>query len=298
MHAGVHQTGPCTHAAICVLSSSSRGNCSALLLGDGTRRSVILIDAGLSPRRTRKFLDQLGLGGLPISAILLTHLDYDHWHQAWRDSLDDRTTVYMHARHRERARSDGRLHDRTAVFDSALDLAPGVTVEPLLMEHDDLGTAVFRVSFDSGRTLGFATDLGRPSDELVSHLSGVDVLAIESNYCPRMQAASDRPEFLKRRIMDGSGHLSNAQAAATVRAIGPREHVVLLHLSRDCNTPDLAAADHHGAGYKLTIARHDAPTPWVRLAWPGAPTSPRPAGAPTVRVAVREPANLWHALEP
>ncbi|XOV75295.1 MAG: hypothetical protein ACFHWZ_18080 [Phycisphaerales bacterium] len=51
---------------------------------------------------------------------------------------------------------------------------------------------------------------------------GVDVLAIESNYCRDMQVASDRPEFLKSRIMDGSGHLSNDECLDAVHAISPR----------------------------------------------------------------------------
>ena len=94
----------------------------------------------------------------------------------------------------------------------------------------------------------------------------VDVLAIESNYCPVMQENSDRPEFLKRRIMDGSGHLSNQQSAAAVRAIAPKKHVVLLHLSRQCNTPELAAMGHAGAPYELTVAHHEVPTGLVRVA--------------------------------
>lgn len=131
-----------------------------------------------------------------------------------------------------------------------------------------------------GGSIGFATDLGRVTPELVKLFKGdgsgggaveggvrggVDVLAIESNYCPRMQAASGRPGFLIERITGGRGHLSNHQAAEAIRAIEPREHVVLLHLSRQCNDVGLVASLHEGSDYHVTISSQDVPTRWVPI---------------------------------
>jgi len=42
--------------------------------------------------------------------------------------------------------------------------------------------------------------------------------------------------------------------------------VVLLHLSRQCNAPDRAASFHAGAPYRVTVARHDAPTGVIHIA--------------------------------
>jgi phosphoribosyl 1,2-cyclic phosphodiesterase len=266
----------CNEASLCVLASSSKGNCSALVVGRGDSRRVILIDAGLSPRRTAEVLLQQGID-LPISAILLTHLDHDHFHSGWLAALPESSNVYIHKRHRNRAQRAGILYMPTRVFeDDHFELGAGVHVRPLLMSHDSLGAAAFRIDFaHSGRSLGYATDLGRATQRLTDHLAGVDVLAIESNYCPNMQAYSGRPDFLRRRITNGSGHLSNEQAAEAVRAIAPREHVVLLHLSLDCNRPELAAMQHNQCPYKVTIASWEKPTEWVRLTWPHA--QPRPA---------------------
>ena len=61
-----------------------------------------------------------------------------------------------------------------------------------------------------------------------------------------MQRASARPDYLKRRIMDGHGHLSNAQAIELVRRLerdhGAPTHITLLHLSEQCNDPGLVRA--------------------------------------------------------
>lgn len=267
----------CDEARLCVLSSSSKGNCSALVVsaGGSGRQTLVLIDAGLSPRRTRELLLEQGID-LPVSAIVLTHLDHDHFHQGWlgeRAGLPEGSWLYLHKRHRNRAQRAGMLYSPTRVFEEeAFEVAPGVQVSPVLMSHDSLGAAAFRVDFaHSGRSLGYATDLGRATQRLVDHLAGVDVLAIESNYCPNMQAYSGRPEFLRRRITHGSGHLSNEQAAEAVRAISPREHVVLLHLSLDCNRPELAAMHYHGCPCKVTIASWERPTEWIQLTWPEAP---------------------------
>lgn len=252
-------------AGLCVLASGSTGNCSLLRVRDEAGRTVrtCLIDAGLSPTRTRRLLAERDVSMGEVDDIILTHLDGDHFHTGWRRVKDCHATLRMHRRHTGRAERSGALMRRTEPFDGPVGLTEGVEFEPALLSHDDLGVAVFRFVFPGGATLGFATDLGRPTETLIDHLRGVDVLAIESNYCPEMQAASGRPAFLRNRITGGSGHLSNQECHKAVRHIGPGSDVVLLHLSRQCNTPALAAEAHAGAPYRLTLTSHDTPTGWV-----------------------------------
>jgi phosphoribosyl 1,2-cyclic phosphodiesterase len=252
--------------ALCVLSSSSAGNCSALLYTRNGERSLFLIDLGLTPRRTFRHLAEVGLAGVPIAGALLTHLDTDHCKATWAGLLPESTRLYVHRRHRGRAEREGFLYRRCEVFDGPFALAPGLEVRPLLQSHDELGVVTYRFEQASREAaLGFATDVGHATEELVRHLSGVHTLAIESNYCPRLQAASSRPEFLKRRIMGGSGHLSNRECATATQQIAPSKHVVLLHLSRECNTPELAGLGHRGRGYAVTTAEPDRPTDWIRI---------------------------------
>ncbi len=257
-----------------VLASSSSGNCSALIHGEGSLRRVTLIDAGLSPRRTDRLLGTLGLSLLQVDDVLFTHLDHDHCHAGWSrpNALPRHVTLHVHRRHVNRGMRSGLLVHRSEVFVGDFRLRCGTTVRPVLLSHDDLGAAAFRFEFDGtacggagSDALGYATDLGHVPAGLVELFKGVGVLAIESNYCPVMQRASDRPEFLKERIMGGAGHLSNQQSAAAVRAIGPRKHVVLLHLSRQCNTPEKALEVHDHAGVGVTVGRPDEPTGAVRV---------------------------------
>lgn len=270
-------------AALCVLASSSAGNCSVLLHHDRGRRRAVLIDAGLSPRRTALALARLGLRLADVADICFTHLDTDHCHPGWnRPPRDCAATFRIHRRHLGRAERAGLLHHtRTEPFEDTFTLAPCAHVRTSLFEHDHLGVAAFRFEFTPPppentqntdpnapppvASLAYATDLGRMTEHGLRTLAGVGVLAIESNYCPQLQLASDRPDFLKRRIMTGAGHLSNEEAHDAACAIAPREHAVFLHLSRQCNRPELVAKLHEGADYARTIAHHAEPTRWVRI---------------------------------
>jgi phosphoribosyl 1,2-cyclic phosphodiesterase len=57
-----------------------------------------------------------------------------------------------------------------------------------------------------------------------------------------LQNDTHRPWPVKQRIQSRHGHLSNAAAANVIEELlpGKIERVVLGHLSRDCNRPELA----------------------------------------------------------
>lgn len=273
-----------TPAAICVLASSSGGNCTVLAYFDRGQRRLALIDAGLSPRRTGKLLAEVGCRLADVADICFTHLDSDHCHAGWRRPPRDCRAVFrVHRRHMRRAERTGLCSTGdTRPFETGFDLTPTVAVHAELMAHDDLGVAAFRFDFaDRRASLGFATDLGRARPPLIDALAGVHVLAIESNYCPDMQRASGRPLYLQRRIMDGCGHLSNQEAHDATAAIAPRDHAVFLHLSRECNTPAIVAELHEGADYARTIASHDTPTRWIPV---HASEAPRPASRTPIKI--------------
>jgi len=253
--------------SFCVLGSGSRGNSTLLDLGGGRADRYVLIDCGLSPRATRLRLAALGLGVEDLSAILLTHLDTDHFCSTWGRVVERHDiTVHLHHRHRRRWAGMGLDARRLDLFRAPFDLGADVTVEPILLAHDSLGTVGYIVEHDRTR-LGFATDLGRVPRTLLERFVDLDALAIESNYDPRMQVESGRPYFLKRRIMGGNGHLSNEQSIEAVLEIAERSrlaHVVPLHLSQQCNDPGIIerlyadrAPDLAG---RLTISSQHEPT--------------------------------------
>ena len=92
--------------------------------------------------------------------------------------------------------------------------------------------------------LGYITDLGHATRLAIERLRQVQTLVIETNHDEKLlQNDPHRPWPVKQRIQSRHGHLSNAAAAAVIAQLLPGKiaRVVLGHLSRDCNSPELAA---------------------------------------------------------
>lgn len=257
-----------------VLGSGSSGNASLLRVTTPELRRQILIDAGLSPRMVRGQLSVLGFDLAETQEILFTHFDNDHAQAGWaRVAMETGIRLRCARRHIRDALVRGYPDMNIDAFDArgeGFSLGP-IDVQPCENPHDEGGTVAFRFETPAG-TLGFATDIGRVSDRLVDTMRGVDILAIESNYDPQLQEASSRPRMLKDRIMGGKGHLSNRECIEAVRAIAwPDQpaHVVLLHLSRECNAPEIVRsawqAELPTLAARLTLSEARTPTAPLRL---------------------------------
>ncbi len=264
---------------LCILASGSAGNCTVLRTPGG----IMLIDAGVGPRAILSRLTVAGVSLGDVKAICLTHLDSDHFRPAWLKTIADREIqLWCHQPSvRRLLRMDRHHREKTPAYAHLLrgfdnqpfSPIPAMTFEPISFAHDEDGTHGFVISGHDCR-IGYATDLGRVTDELIERFRELDVLAIESNYDPDMQRASGRPRFLQQRIMGGRGHLSNHQCFDAVRKILDRDealgslprHVVLLHRSRQCNCPNLIRALFHRdprLPSRLVLADQYEPTPWL-----------------------------------
>lgn len=241
-----------------VLGSGSGGNASLLEI-DGFG---LLIDMGLGPRAIATRLKQFGRSWDDVSAGVLTHAHSDHWNdRTFAQFVRRQIPLYCHAEHtstlRRWSESFGELARVRLVrhFDSR-----GTTI---FRGAPDVAFRAFRLSHDSGACFGFrierrrtlwsepwsmayAADLGTWRPELVPHFADADLVALEFNHDVELERSSGRPADLVRRVLGDQGHLSNDQAGDFLRAIlrtshaDRVRHVVQLHLSQDCNDPDLA----------------------------------------------------------
>lgn len=246
-----------------VLASGSSGNAALVTALDGGRRHHLLVDLGLSPRRLSGLLRAEGTDLESLTGVLLTHGDVDHLHTGWArawPSLMAPPIVLRPAHGHVPARA-GMPHAATRWIQDELALGP-FALRAMALPHDTEGSTAFRIGF-GGVSIGWVTDLGRVVEGLPDFLTGVDALGLESNYDPDMQRASPRPEHLKRRIMEGHGHLSNAQALQLVRELERRggcpSHVTLLHLSEQCNHPELVREFWHREAPTLAPRMRVAP---------------------------------------
>lgn len=244
----------------CVLGSGSSGNAS-FLEAEGFG---LLLDVGLGPRRLAKGLASAGAGWEQIRAAVLTHTHGDHWTENTLKHLLQRR-IPLHCHHRQttslRRQSGffGLLEHAKLVKHYAdaesIEIGP-FRCSPFEVPHDDDPTYGFRIDGADG-SVGYAADLGSWTKAIARHLYEVDVLAVEFNHDVAMERHSGRSPMLIDRVLGDYGHLSNEQAADLVTHVlgntapGRTRHLVLLHLSRQCNHPRLA----HAAA-KEAIAKH------------------------------------------
>ena len=241
-----------------MLASGSGGN-AGLVESAGFG---VLLDVGLGPRQLAARLAKVGLSWCAVQAVLLSHTHSDHWKDATLAHLHrHKIPLWCHAAHHTvlRTYSDGFLAldaarlVRSFAANEDFELSPNLCCRALPVRHDSGATFGFRLEgtadlFGQRGAVGYVADLGCWDDELAAQLADVDLLAVEFNHDVALQHASGRAPRLIQRILGDEGHLSNAQAAALVRAVlerstsGRLRHLVQLHLSRQCNRPPLARA--------------------------------------------------------
>lgn len=226
-----------------VLSSSSAGNC-ALVETDRTR---FLIDAGLSGRQIVSLLAQAGKPIETVEAVFLTHEHSDH--VAGLRGLAKFRHLKFFANLGTAQGARGRAGDslQWMLFETGNRFQfADVTVETMLLPHDAMEPVgyVFRTGdgsdlFQPPQSLAWITDLGYIPPALAAFVRDVDLLMLEANHCPELLEADEkRPWAVKQRIRGRHGHLSNEAAAAFLQSVPQPawRHILLGHLSRDCNT--------------------------------------------------------------
>jgi phosphoribosyl 1,2-cyclic phosphodiesterase len=265
-----------------VLASGSSGNASLLEVG----RFGLLIDIGLGPRQLAQRLAHVRRSWDDIHAVLLTHTHGDHWNARTLQHVARKGIAFWcHPDHRRVLRCPAfasMCAERRAFHfepDQPLEIGPGLSCRPIRVAHDE---PTFGFRFE-GRAdlfeplvLGYAADLGSWSADLARTLADAEVLALEFNHDVDLELHSGRSRHLIRRVLGSHGHLSNDQAGELVRAIlrqsmpGRLRHLILLHLSRQCNRRHLAETAARGAlgshEAEIHTARQDRPLRPIGLA--------------------------------
>jgi phosphoribosyl 1,2-cyclic phosphodiesterase len=225
-----------------VLGSGSSGNC--VLVSSGHCR--ILIDAGFSARQIVQRLESVGVDPETLEGILLTHEHTDHIAglKVFCGKFD--VPVYCNSLTAEYLVGAGIVEMRQCkIFSTGSSFTiQDLDVQTFYVPHDAIDPVAFVVSSDYG-SAGFLTDLGYATKLARERIREVHTLIVETNHDEqRLQSHPKRPWSVKQRILSRHGHLSNEAAASLVADIAGAnlQRVILGHLSRDCNSPELALA--------------------------------------------------------
>ena len=228
---------------VSILASGSTGNTSLITTG----QHKILMDAGLSGKKIKNLLADVGVDINEIDLAFLSHDHSDH---------SSGLGVLM----RRYPKIDAFAN--TGTWDYLIDtnkigklpveqintIEPGqtktlgdLTVTAFATSHD-AAEPQYYVFESGGKRVAFLTDTGYVSENVEGEIKDADAYMMEFNYDTMMLREGPYSWSLKQRILSDVGHLSNEEAGqALVDVVTPKtKHIFLAHRSQHNNTEYLA----------------------------------------------------------
>ena len=254
-----------------ILGSGSSGNAAYLEVGD-TR---LLVDCGFSARQIKQRLATINRIPDRLDGILITHEHTDH--VAGLKHLAAKLGIPIYC-NRHTSEEISRIHETAfdfRLFDTGQSFEVGeVGVDTFSVPHDAIDPVGFLLHTPKGR-IGVLTDLGHGTRLVADRVRTANVLLLETNHdVDLLRDCPHRPWHLKQRIMGRHGHLSNEGAAEFAETFlhADLHHIFCVHLSGECNTPELAHADidamlqRNGATHtQVTITQQTIPSPTLQI---------------------------------
>ena len=220
----------------CVVRSGSSGNCSIVW----DKNDIIVIDFGISAIKLSKKINELEIGDRQLS-VFVTHEHTDHSSGLSAASNKLKADIYLREKTALALNTDKyyRMNGELAIGN--------FLIESHKIPHDAVDPVGYVIR-NKGKKISVFSDMGQFPDHLIEPLSDSDILALESNHDVDMLVNGKYHEKLKKRILGPFGHLSNEQTGeALAKIVSSETKVILLHISRENNKPDLALS--HVKGY-------------------------------------------------
>ena len=245
------------------LASGSSGNCFYLESESGVK---ILVDLGLSFKRTKDILSLRGIDVCDIDYVFVTHEHCDHCVglESFSKQVDCR--FYM---------SRGTYKGLGVSLEKVVFVKnhEGFELDDLKVfcvgKSHDSNEALSYV-FENGKKVGFFTDLGYVSDEIKHILKTLDVIYFESSYCDDVILRRDLGYVYVNRLVSDLGHLNTCEGARVLGEVcNSNQKIVLSHISKNANTYENAyckvrkVLDSLNVFPQLFVSFQDEPTEWI-----------------------------------
>lgn len=230
--------------SFCSIASGSSGNCYIVKSGD----TAVLVDVGISGKRILEGIETAGVEKDQVAGIFLTHEHSDHIRslRVVGKKLPN-ACAYANAMtwgNIEKSLDHQLSEERCCMISGGEKLRIGeMEVKAFNLSHDAVDPVGYSF-YCQGRQISVVTDTGYVTEEIFEEIKNADLLVLEANHEVKVLQFGSYPYEVKRRILSDKGHLSNESAAKCICRLmeeNPKRRKILLgHLSRENNTPDLA----------------------------------------------------------
>lgn len=224
----------------CPLFSSSKGNCEYI----STKKTGILIDAGVSAKRIDKALSSIDADTDNLKAIFITHEHIDHIAGLRVFAKKHKLPVYATKGTCEeiyrKGFNNGDYELREMSYEGVY--MDDIFIKPFKISHDASEPVGYTITFEDDRKLAVATDTGIITEEMKNALLGVETILLESNYDVSMLKCGPYSYNLVLRILGERGHLSNEVSSSFSSELLENgcQRFILGHLSQQNNLPQIA----------------------------------------------------------
>lgn len=254
-----------------VIASGSKGNCALVQ----SANTAVLLDAGVSMRRILDVMDYYHIDKKKLAGVIVSHEHSDHTRSVGAISRKLQIPIYINRPTLSRCEERfGNVYDRIALFHTGSSFQIGdIVVEAFASSHDAAESCNFVLYQEDNPAikLGYATDLGYPTQLSVLKLSGASTLILESNHDETMLMEGPYDWHLKQRIRSAHGHLSNVQAVGLMTSLIHQnlKNIILAHLSEINNHPDIAEKtmreylESIRSDVRLLVAQQEMHTPLI-----------------------------------
>ena len=208
-----------------ILASGSKGN-STLIINENN--DLLLIDVGISYKEIKEKINRYGYDVNDIKNILITHEHDDHI-----KSINSFSNAKIYSL-KDISVANNFLNKYEEVF------IDGFYVTSIPLSHDVKCCGY--IIKDSKEKLVYVTDTGYINYKNINYITNADYYIFESNHNVPLLMETNRPFYIKSRILGDEGHLSNEVASETLcDIIGDNtKQIYLAHLSREANTKEIA----------------------------------------------------------
>jgi len=225
---------------ISVLASGSSGNAIYV----ESAKTKLLIDCGLTGKKTAELLSQIDRDPYDLDAILVSHEHSDHIKGVGIMSRKYDLDIYANEKTWQAMNNKiGKVKtEHKYLFNVEEQKTIGdIDILSFGISHDAVDPQFYAFEKNKKQFV-ILTDTGYVSDRMRDGLKNADAYLIESNHDTSLLRMGKYPWPLKQRILSDKGHLSNEEGAlALVDLIGDKtKRIYLGHLSKENNMKEIA----------------------------------------------------------